>query len=534
MNRHRIHRILLLMLLSTPAGLIAGDVLQYHLNNSRDGWYVDPILTKVAAQTIHRDVSFNAPLIGPTYAQPLYVSNGPGGRAAFIVVTEQDAVVALDATSGSQIWTRSLGNPVPLSQQSCGNIDPLGITGTPVIDPSARALYVDALTTLDGGNTQQHLIFSLSLDDGSTLPGWPVDVSAAITYSGMPFDSSVQNQRGSLLLNAGTLYVPYGGHFGDCGNYNGWVVAVPVNNPAGATAWATQATAGGVWAPGGLSTDGSSIFAATGNTSGATTWSGGEAVIRLGPGATFSGDPSDYFTPSNWHDLDDSDEDLGGSGPVLIDVPGATPSQLVVALGKNGVAYLLDRNNLGGVGTGDGTTGEGLFSIQVADQDIINAAAAYTVPSGTYVVFHTFGHGVGCPGDAGDLVALRIAATAPPTLSVAWCANNYGYGSPIVTTTDGTSQPIVWSVGAAGDNRLHAFDGETGQILFAGGGPAEQMTFVRGYQTPIAVNGRIFVAGDDGLYAFTTQAALDQAPGADRHVAPDRPKIAKRLSRASR
>jgi hypothetical protein len=520
---------LLGLLLRTPTGLIAGDVLKYHLNDTRDGKYIDPNLTQSAVRTTHRDSTFNAPLTGPIYAQPLYVSSGPAGRAAFIVVTEQNAVVALDATNGSPIWTSALGNPVPLSQQWCGNIDPLGITGTPVIDPTARVLYVDALTTPDGGTTQRHLIFALSLDDGSTLAGWPLDVSGAITYLGMPFDSSVQNQRGALLLSGGILYVPYGGHWGDCGAYNGWVVAVPVNNPAGATAWATQASRGGVWAPGGLASDGSSIFAATGNTDGVTTWSGGEAIIRLGPGATFSGNPTDYFAPSNWQDLDENDEDLGGSGPVLVDVPGATPSQLVVALGKNGVAYLLNRNNLAGVGTGDGTSGEGLFSLQVADDEIINAAAAYTAPSGTYVVFHTAGSGVGCPRISGDLVALKITGSAPPAITVAWCANNNGFGSPIVTTTDGTSQPVVWSVGATGDNLLHAFNGETGDVLFAGGGPAEQMTFVESYQTPIAVNGRIFVAGDDGLYAFTTQSSPDR-PSSVQRPALQQLKVTKRRS----
>ena len=75
---------------------------------------------------------------------------------------------------------------------------------------------------------------------------------------------------------------------------------------------------------------------------------GGEAIIRLGPGAKFSGNSADYFTPSNWHQLDDDDADLGGSGPVLFDVPGATPSKLIAALGKNGMAYLLNRDDLGG------------------------------------------------------------------------------------------------------------------------------------------------------------------------------------------
>ena len=279
---------------------------------------------------------------------------------------------------------------------------------------------------------------------------------------------------------------------------------MPVFEPTRATAWATAARGGGIWAPGGVSTDGSSLFAATGNTFGARTWRGGEAVVRLGPGATFSGAPADYFTPSNWRQLDAADLDVGGSGPVVLDVPGATPSQLVVALGKNGVVYMLDRQDLGGLGTGDGTTGEGVQSRQVASGPIITAAAAYPAASGTYVVFTTMGTGMGCPGTPGNLVALRMGAAAPPTITVAWCANTHGSGAPIVTTTDGTSEPIVWSVGAESSNRLYAFNGETGAVLFAGGGPEEQMSVVRRFQTPIAVDGRLMVAADQELYAFTT------------------------------
>jgi outer membrane protein assembly factor BamB len=88
---------------------------------------------------------------------------------------------------------------------------------------------------------------------------------------------------------------------------------------------------------------------------------------------------------------------------------------------------------------------------------------------------------------------------------VAWCASNPGRGAPIVTTTDGTSEPVVWTVGAESGSRLLAFDGETGGVLFDGGGPSEQMTYVRRFQTPIAVDGRIFVAADNELYAFTMQ-----------------------------
>jgi hypothetical protein len=496
----------LVLLLVTPSELLAGDVLQHHLHGTRDGWYVDPQLTPAAAATMHRDPTFHAPLPGPTYAQPLYVARGPGGRATFIVVTAQNLVLALDAVDGSPLWVRHLGTPVPRAQLPCGNIDPLGITGTPVIDPDARLIYVAATTTPDGGVTTQHRLFALALEDGATRPGWPLEVSG-LRAKGLAFKATVQQQRSALLLHAGILYVPYGGHFGDCGSYHGWVAAVPVDQPTRATAWATAARGGGIWAPGGISTDGDVLFAATGNTFGARTWGGGEAVVRLGPGATFSGAPADYFTPSNWRQLDAADLDLGGSGPVVLEVPGATPSHVVVALGKNGVAYVLDRQDLGGLGTGDGTTGEGVQSQQVASGPIITAAAAYTVASGTYVVFTTTGTGLGCPGTSGNLVALHLGAAAPPTLTVAWCANTRGRGAPIVTTTDGASDPIVWSVGAESSNRLYAFHGETGAVLFAGGGPAEQMSMVRRFQTPIAVNGRLVVAADQELYAFTMHEA---------------------------
>lgn len=344
---------LVLAILAAPSTAFSSDVLQHHLNGTRDGAYVDPLLTRKAAPTIHWDRAFRPPIQGPVYAQPLYVDNGPGGKAALIVATERNAVVVLEAATGARLWTKVLGNSVPRSQLPCGNIDPLGITGTAVIDPNSRTIHVAAMTTPDGGRTKQHLIFALSLDDGSTRPGWPVNVSA-MKYGGFSFNSSVQNQRGALLLNSGVLYVPYGGHWGDCGDYHGWVIAVPTADPKNATAWATEARGGGVWAPGGIASDGRSIFVATGNTFGARTWMGGEAIIRLGPGAKFRGNPADYFAPSDWKRLDDEDADIGGSGPVLVDVPGATPSKLIVALGKNGVAYLLNRDDLGGIGKGNG------------------------------------------------------------------------------------------------------------------------------------------------------------------------------------
>ncbi|GAC1570657.1 MAG: hypothetical protein NVS3B20_02350 [Polyangiales bacterium] len=479
---------------NAPNNVGAASVLQHHKNASRDGFYVDPALTKGAAKTFHRDDSFLANISGPTYAQPLYLDD-PSGNDVVFAATEQDTVYALDAATGAILWQSSLGTPVSRTDLPCGNIDPVGITGTPVIDASSRTLFVNAMTN-DGG-VIKHLIYALSIDDGSTRTGWPVEVGASATSNGVTFDAAVQNQRGALLIVGSTLYVPYGGHFGDCGDYRGWVVAVPLSDPSSLTAWATRAKGAGIWAPGGLSSDGASIFAATGNGFGSATWNDGEAIVRLDADATFSQNTLDYFSPTDWKSLDASDSDLGGSGPVLIDVPSATPSQLAVSLGKNGKAYLVDRNNLGGVS-------DALASKKVSTDRIINAAAAYTAGANTYVAFR--GKGVGCPaGQSGDLTALKIGASSPPTMSIAWCANSHGRGSPIASSIDGSGETLVWSVGAEGDNRLRAFDGKTGAIVFDGGGSSDAMTNVRRFQTPMIAKGRVFVAADDQVFAFSAK-----------------------------
>lgn len=468
-------------------------VAQHHLNPSRDGFYVDAALTKASAVGLHRDPSFAAAMAGPTYAQPLYIEGG--ATRLLIVATEQNNVNAFDAGTGNVVWQKNLGTPVARADLPCGNIDPLGVTGTPIVDVSSRVVYLDAMTTPDGGNTKQHLIFALAVDSGDVLSGWPVDVNATAAFNGVAFDSSVQNQRGALQLLDGVLYVPYGGHSGDCGAFHGWVVGVPVADPSAVQAWATRARGGGAWSPSGIATDGTSLYVATGNTFAAVDWSDGEAIIRLHPGPVFSGQPGDFFAPADWAQLDAGDVDIGGTGPVLIDVAGATPSRLVVALGKNGVAYLIDRDDLGGIG-------HAVASRHVASNPIINAAATYHTAEGFYVVFK--GVGIGCPGGvAGDLTAIKIGASNPPTIDIAWCALQHGKGSPIVTTSDGTNDAIVWGIGAEEDQRLVGFDGDTGEMVYAGGGAAELMANVRRFQTAIVARGRIFVAGDDALYAFT-------------------------------
>jgi hypothetical protein len=465
----------------------AVNVTEYHNHDSRDGLYIDSAFTPTNAAALRRDTNFDGTIVGAVYAQPLYIEGGPGDRAMIIAVTESNNVYALDAANGSVIWQDNVGTPVPLSKMPCGNIDPLGITGTPIVNLPSRTLFFDAMTTPDNGVTKQHLIFALDVDTGTINNGWPVNVNATAISGTAIFTSATQNDRGALAIVNNIVYVPYGGLYGDCGTYHGWIVGVPLNNPSNVMAWATVANGGGAWGVGGIASDGVNPFIATGNTFNAGTWGGGEAIIRLQPGPVFSGLTNDYWAPTNWVTLDGSDLDLGGSGPLLVDVPGATPSQLVVALGKDGNAYLLNRTNLGGVSLP-------LAKAHVSNSVIIQAAATYQTTQGTYVVFCASGT---------QLSAFLINATNPPTITSAWTVSQIGRGSPFVTSTDGTNNMIVWAIGSEGDQQLHGYDGNSGKVVYSGGGANELMTGTRRFSTGIAAHGRIYVANDNKVYAFT-------------------------------
>jgi len=484
------------------------SVLQHHKNSSRDGFYVDPALSKTAVAKMHVDPAFaGATVSGPTYAQPLYLAGSGSDPDLVIVATEQNHAYAFDASKGGKaVWDKALGTPLPKSRlatlrNGCGNIDPLGVTGTPVIDPATRTIYLDAMTIASANATAQHQVFALDASTGAIKSGWPVDLNSTALSGSTTFDSLAENQRGALILLGGKVFVPFGGHIGDCGVYHGWVVGISTADPTQVSAWATRAIAGGIWAPGGISSDGQSLFFATGNTeaqsntfSAPSSWQDGETIFRLPSSLTFSNKNPDYFTPTNWAALDDADTDLGGTAPVLVDVPGATPSALVVGLGKDGNAYLLDRSNLGGIS-------KPLVLASVATGTIINAAAAYTTAQGTYVVFQ--GKGKGCPsGQSGGLAAFKISAASPPAVTMAWCGGPTTQESPAVSATDAQgTDAVVWVVGS--DNKLYGLDGDTGKSIFAGGTSTDTMTSVTKFTTPIVANGRVFVGANNQVYAFT-------------------------------
>jgi outer membrane protein assembly factor BamB len=469
----------------------AQNVLTYHNSPDRSGVYSVPGLSLSAAAELHPDPGFHASFSGNVFAQPLYW-HAPGTKAGILIVaTSSNSVYALNADTGAQVWKTQLARPAPRSVFECGNIDPEGITGTPVIDEDRGALYLDA-TVLTQANTPRHFIYALAIATGKVLPGWPLNVEAAMNARRTGFSSHVQGQRSALLLAGGKLYVEYGGRAGDCGGYRGTVIEFAPANRSITGSWATRALGGGIWSQGGLASDGRVLYATTGNTFGAERWGDGEAVIRLRAGLARSTSTADYFAPANWKTLDAYDLDLGGTQALPINLPTpAGPVARVVAMGKDGKAYLLNAANLGGIG-------RPLAVEPLSSTPIITAPAIYNAKAATLIAFTNYG-GLrpDCAGNT--MMMLRIARGAEP-IQVGWCAPFSGGGAPIITETAGGTNPIVWVVGAEGDNKLHGFAAFTGKRVYES---VTSMTGLRHFQTLIAANHHLYVAGDNKVYAFT-------------------------------
>ena len=157
-------------------------------------------------------------------------------------------------------------------------------------------------------------------------------------------------------------------------------------------------------------------------------------------------------------------------------------------MGKDSKAYLLNRNNLGGIAQ------------PVASANLLSAvrgqsAATYHTGQGTYFAFHT---------ENSAVAAYKVTATSPPTIVPAWNMSQTGLGSVFATSTNGTDNVIVWVAGGGGDQRLHAYNGDTGAVIYSGGGANELMTGTRKWNTGIVARGRIYYPADNKIYAFVT------------------------------
>lgn len=414
----------------------------YHCDNSRDG--VDGNESNLNSPTL----AWQSPTLdGAIYAEPLIAF----GKV--FVVTENDSFYALNATNGNILWRTHVGTPVPLSDLPCGDIDPLGITGTPVLDLSNRVLY--AVAEVTGG---AHFLYGVNIDSGAIVFSRNVDPPGS-----NPKD---QQQRPALSLDRGIVYVELGGLDGDCGVYHGWVVGVQLNDsskPLYAFEVAPNASdyQGGIWEVGGASiAPNGNLYIATGNTQSSTYFDYGDGVIELSPTLQLLS----YFAPGDYQSLNTGDTDLGSTGPILMNNLG-----LVFQIGKEGVGYLLNENNLGGYNNS-------VYSAQVC-------SSAYSADAYYNSVIY-----VPCSDGLHALMLQGQGSSA--TFSIAWTDGAFRCGAPIV------SGNAVWVIDL--DNAtLLALNPTTGVTIYG-----YQLNSPVTFETPASADGMIFAAGNNQITAI--------------------------------
>lgn len=418
---------------STTSPVNGSDWTMYHYNAARSGY----IQNAPDPQQLAR--AWSRQLDGAVYAEPLVV----GQRV--IVATEGDTLYALDKGTGQVQWRTNVGTPVPLSSLPCGDIDPLGITGTPVYDPATGLVF--AVAEISG---PAHILVGVDLATGKVRVRRPVDIPS--------MDPRAHQQRAALALFKNMVYIAYGGLDGDCSDYIGTVVASRTDGSGPLYSFRVPTPReGGIWAPSGPAIDAAgNVYVAVGNgaiTQG--TWDHSDSILRLSSTLKLL----DGFAPTQWGQDNASDADLGSMGPILL------PGGLIFADGKAGLGYLLHANNLGGIGG------------QAAVASICRAFGGSALLGSTLFV----------PCDDG----LREVIVGPgASLQLGWKVQAPIIGSPIV------GGHTVYSLDPGGT--LYALDAASGNLraMLSVGATSR-------FATPTLSGNQVFVGTLSGIVAAT-------------------------------
>ena len=337
------------------------NVLTQHNDNSRTGAYGNEAVLKTSNVNQHQfGKLFTRPVDGHIYAQPLYLYKvnipNQGIHNVVYVATMHNTVYAFDADNPktpNPLWETSLEPSVPLPDANIGNSGyhdisvEVGILSTPVISLDHNALYIVSFTKDDNGYS--HWLHALDLLTGEEKFGGPTQISASVPGTGdgsingsVTFISNKQLQRTGLLLANDIVYIAFAS-YGDIDPYHGWVFGYSATNLALVALFndTPNGQEGGIWQAGqGPTADSEgNLYLLTGNGSFSPNGSAlGNSFVKLKPDLTLA----DWFSPYNRNELNDQDCDLGSSGILLI--PG---TNLILGGGKEGIFYLLDRNNLG-------------------------------------------------------------------------------------------------------------------------------------------------------------------------------------------
>jgi PQQ-like domain len=264
-------------------------------------------------------------LDGAVYASPIAVDG------VIVAATENDSVYGF-GVSGKQLWHVHLAAPSPGSERQCGDIDPLGITGTPIYSAKTGDVYLVA----EHGGDVGHELVALDLHTGKVRWRKSVDLPG-VTAAAM-------QQRGALAITGGRVWVPFGAQSGDCSNYKGRVVGVRLDGSGAAVVFdPSTRRQGGIWNAAGptVEPDGDLlVVSANGSSFPGDAYDHTNSVDKLSP----SGKLVDSFAPSDWAQNNQGDVGLGSQGVALVG------TRWAVLGGKSGPVYVLRRDHLGGIG----------------------------------------------------------------------------------------------------------------------------------------------------------------------------------------
>jgi iron transport multicopper oxidase len=501
----------------------------------RDGWYPNqPRLAPDAVSSSTFGQLWDAPVDGQVYAQPLV--NG----TSVVVATERNKIYSFDSETGHELWSRDLDPPYPADLIGCGDLYPdLGVTATPVIDTATNTIYLTHKTFASG--TSGPAAYYLDALDGATgLPraGFPRKIEgSAQNASGIAFDATKELQRPGLLLLDGVVYLGFGGHC-DFAPYQGWVFGVRASTGAITARWSavTQGDGAGIWQSGsGLMSDGPGrLFVSTGNGGSpkgpSDTPSGmfGESIVRLDVQSDGTLKAGDFFAPADAAHLDDYDADFASGGVTALrdDVFGtSTFPHVGVAVGKAGYVYLLNRDDLGGIGMGAGH-GDDVIS-RVGPYGGVWSRPGVWPGDGGWIAIPTASPSAGeNPDPTGSsgylkLYRYRKAANGTPSLDAPIQSDDaFGFssGAPVITS-DGTTSGsavlwIVWAPnGWAEGGQLRAYDAvpKNGHLNLRRSFPIGQSSK---FSMPGVGDGRLYVGARNGhVLAFGAPVkATIQAP----------------------
>ncbi len=457
---------------------------------------------------------------GQVYAEPLFLPNlsiGGSTHNVVFVATENDSVYAFDAdatSAGAPLWKTSLlpggATAVPNGAVSCGDLVPvIGITGTPVIDPSTGTLFVVSYDD-EGGNLVYRLHALNVLTGADKWPAIVISASAPGTGVGssggtVSFNPGTNRQRVALLLENGKVYIAFAS-FCDVGAYHGWILGYSYSTTAFTLANAYDDTPngsdGGLWSGSG--------GAVVGDPSGNVYYLSGNGTFDANTGGPDYGDSfvklngslqvQDYFTPFNQQCLSQGDQDLGAGG--LLMIPSAN---VVMSAGKEGRPYVVSTTSMGGFTAAPGGLNCGSVGSTTIDKiqqelppgtvgSLFSTPALWTGPGGVQDVYWTQVNG-----------PTRAFTWSGGKLSTAATSSSSGNGGDPIVSSNGTTAGtgIVWDQDYGGE--LHAYDPTNLAHEFWNSGMNSSRDGLPGevkFATPTVANGEVFVGLPAGLAIF--------------------------------